>query len=425
MTGGLFALLLIFIAIQLVPFTFLIQPTVLLLIYSIGKRVGLHRSPASDTPSSCAPGIPLTTVPGAPADKQFQFGILITAHKETDFIPPIIDSLLKQTYSRFNVYVVADDCDISELRFADPRIKILPTPTPFHDQISSLQFGFSHLQPTDEVLVIFDPDNLVHPDFCLKMNGWYNKGFLAVQGNLLAKNKTGKYSQIDNMGVAFNNFVGREMQSALGLSSNIWGCGVSVHRDIYQRIVYDSKSASGGFDKHMQVEIARNVDRIAYAWDAILYDEKVDDGSNFERQRIRWIAAYFKFLGKAFGLLFTGFRRWNFNLIYFGYNLIRLPYFLLLPLSILFMAADWWLLSPAFGEVWFIGLLLFSASFTIIVTRLAVDKSTPGSILYIPLIFYHQFRALFKIRIYRKTLLKTEHSRKVYINEILTDTHHV
>jgi cellulose synthase/poly-beta-1,6-N-acetylglucosamine synthase-like glycosyltransferase len=425
MTGGLFALLLIFIAIQLVPFTFLIQPAVLLLIYSIGKQVGLRPSPASDNPSPCAPGIPLITVPDAPAYKQFQFAILITAHKETDFIPPIIDSLLKQTYSRFNVYVVADDCDISELRFADPRIKILPTPTPFHDQISSLQFGFSHLQPTDEVLVIFDPDNLVHPDFCLKMNGWYNKGFLAVQGNLLAKNKTGKYSQIDNMGVAFNNFVGREMQSALGLSANIWGCGVSVHRDIYQRIVYDSKSASGGFDKHMQVEIARNVDRIAYARDAILYDEKVDDGSNFERQRIRWIAAYFKFLGKAFGLFLTGFRRWNFNLIYFGYNLIRLPYFLLLPLSILFMVTDWWLLSPAFGEVWLIGLLLFSASFTIIVTRLAVDKSTPGSILYIPLIFYHQFRALFKIHVYRKTLLKTEHSRKVYINEILTDTRQV
>jgi hypothetical protein len=85
------------------------------------------------------------------------------------------------------------------------------------------------------------------------------------------------------------------------------------------------------------------------------------------------------------------------------------------------MVADWRLLSPAFGEVWFIGLLLFSASFTIIVTRLAADKSTPGSILYIPLIFYHQFRALFKIRTYRKTLLKTEHSRKIYINEILTD----
>jgi cellulose synthase/poly-beta-1,6-N-acetylglucosamine synthase-like glycosyltransferase len=392
------------------------QPAVLLLVCGVRKWIGLSQAYVPVAPA-------ILNLPRTPAARSFQFGILITAHKEADFIPPIIDSLLKQSYSRFNVYVVADDCDISQLQFPDPRIKILPTPIPYNDQIASLRFGFRHLEPPDEVLVIFDPDNLVHPDFLLKMNDWFNRGFRAVQGNLQAKNSTGVYAQIDNMGVIFGNFVEREMRSALGLSVNIWGCGIAVHRDIYSRITYDSKSITGGFDKHMQIEIVKIVDRIAYAPDAVLYDEKVDDGDNFEKQRIRWITAHFKFLGKAFRLLYEGFRRGDFNLIYFGYNLIRLPYFLLVLFSVIFMTTDWWLISPALGKVWLIALSLFSASFAAIVTRSAEDRSVPISIWYIPIIFYHQFRALFKIRVHRKTLLKTQHSRKIYIDEILSGAH--
>jgi len=360
---------------------------------------------------------PPYTPAGIPA-RDYSFGIIITAYRETDFIPPIVDSLLKQTYPRFNVYIVADDCDSSQLHFTDPRINILVPPSPLNNKVASLQYGLDHFHEPDEVLVIFDPDNLVHPNFLHILNTWYNKGYQAVQGNLQSKNKESIYAQLDSLGVLVGNFLERDVRSMLGLSVNIWGCGVSVKKEVYQKIIYDSKSRLGGFDKHMQTEIAKNVSRIAYAQEAIVYDEKVDDGNNFERQRIRWITAYFKFLGEAFRLLFIGLRKRDFNLVYFAYNLIRLPWFLLLLVAGIIAGTDW-LIYPMLTRAWLLILTLFFLSFVTIVATRAEGRSVAKALWYLPLLFYHQLRALFRIRIGKKTMLKTEHSKIIYIDEIL------
>jgi cellulose synthase/poly-beta-1,6-N-acetylglucosamine synthase-like glycosyltransferase len=401
----LIVLLYFYLGLQAILASYLIQPFFLLLLHGIGKMIRTR-------PPHTAAGTPV---------KDYTFGILITAHQQTDFLPPIVDSLLKQTYTRFNVCIVADDCDISQLNFTDARIRIIVPPSPFHDQVASLQYGLRHLAEWNEVLVIFDPDNLVHPNFLRTLNTWYNKGYQAVQGNLQSKNKEGVYAQLDSLGVLMGNFLDRDVRSMLGLSVNIWGCGVSVKKEIYQKIIFDGKSRMGGFDKHLQTEIARNVSRIGYAREAIVYDEKVDDGPNFERQRIRWIAAYFKFLGEAFRLLLTGFRKGDFNLIYFGYNLIRLPWFLLLLFACGIAATDW-LIYPMLTHVWLLVLALFFVSFIAIIVLLAEGRSISKALLFIPLLFYHQLRALFRIRVSRRSLLKTEHSKILYIDDILRNS---
>lgn len=407
MREALIVLLSLYLGLQVILASWLIQPFILLLLHGIGKIIGV---PASPVPTS-----------GGTSEKDFAFGILITAHQQTDFLPPIVDSLLKQTYTRFNVSIVADDCDISQLNFADPRIHILVPDSPLHDQVASLQFGLRHLTERDEVLVIFDPDNLVHPNFLKTLNAWYNRGYQAVQGNLQSKNKEGVYAQLDSLGVLMGNFLERDVRSMLGLSVNIWGCGVSVKKEVYQQIIFNEKSRTGGFDKHMQAEIARNVSRIGYAREAIVYDEKVDDGYNFERQRIRWIASYFKFLGEAFRLLLIGFRKRDLNLIYFGYNLIRLPWFLLLLFAGAIAATDW-LIYPMLTHAWLVILALFVLSIVTIIAMLAEGRSLSKALLFIPLLFYHQLRALFRIRLNRRSLLKTHHSKILYIDDILRNS---
>ena len=392
----------LYLAIQVVIASFLIQPFILLVISSVGRFFGLHAPRLS----------------AARTAKQFQFGIIITAHKETEFIPPIVDSLLKQSYPHFNVYVVADDCDHEQLHFSDPRIHILTPPLPLNNQVASLQFGFDSLTAEDEVLVIFDPDNLVHPDFLEVLNAWYNKGFRAVQGKLQPKNTDGPYARIDGLGNSLSNFTDREMRAMLGLSACVWGCGISVHKSVYNNITFDHKSMTGGFDKHVQADIAKNVPRIAYAQEALFYDEKVADGQNFERQRIRWIAAYFRFLPAALDVWVTGLRKRSFNLMYFGYNLLRLPYFLLLLLGAAFTITDW-LIDPRIAQIWIFVLGLFSLSFLLILTRENTFGAVVRSVCYVPLIFYHQLRALFRIKSAKTSMLKTEHHRVIYIDEIL------
>jgi cellulose synthase/poly-beta-1,6-N-acetylglucosamine synthase-like glycosyltransferase len=391
----------IYLALELLLASFLVHPLVLLVIYGIARAFGRR-----------APSTPFDSV-----TKEYQFGIIVTAHRETDLIPPIIDSLLKQTHKCFNVYVVADDCDTSRLIFRDTRIHILKPPTPLNDQLASLDYGWSHLGEHDEILVIFDPDNLVHPEFLRTLNAWYNKGYRAVCARMHSKNRETAYAQIDNWGATLSNFIERDMRSFLGLSTNICGTGISLHKDIYANIHYDRRSQTGGFDKQLQMGTAKGVHRIAYARDAVFYDEKVGDGHNFERQRIRWIAAHFKFLGNAFHLLLTGFRRLDGNLIYFGYNLIRPPYFILLLLSFSCMVADWFI-APGQSIAWLACFAAFTVSFLLIVAK--EQGSFAQALLYVPRIFYRQFRALLRLRLNKGSLLKTTHSKIVYIDDILS-----
>src|SRR5438270_12426523 len=51
----------------------------------------------------------------------FEFAIIVTAHQEAQFIVPIVDSILKQTYKNFYAYIVADDCNLTGIEFHDPR----------------------------------------------------------------------------------------------------------------------------------------------------------------------------------------------------------------------------------------------------------------------------------------------------------------
>lgn len=389
----------LYIIIQAFLASFLIQPFLLLLLYGLAKAFTRKKKEQ-------------------PPAKNYQFAIIITSHQDITFIPPIVDSLLKQKYPHFNAYVVTDDCDISSLRYDDPRIHLLLPPAPLHSKTKSIRYALEHFKDTDEVLVIFDPDNLVHPRFLEILNGWYNRGYKAVQGNLSSKNAVGAYEKMDNIGAIFNNFIDRDSRSALGLSVNIWGTGVSVDRGLYQKIIYDARSQVGGFDKRMQAEIAKNVHRIGYAADAILYDEKVSDGANLEKQRNRWIRAYFKFLAEAFDLFLVGLRKGSFNLTYFGYNLTRPPYFLQLLTAMFFIVLNFFISKPL-CIAWIGALVLFVGSFIVIGMTQSSGKGSSKGVWYMPLFFYHQVKSFFRLGRSKASFLKTDHSKVLYIDDLL------
>jgi hypothetical protein len=87
-------------------------------------------------------------------DKDFDFAAIVTAHQDTRFIKPFIDSFVKQTYNNFIVYVVADDCETSDLTFTDKRIKILKPEIPFHAKIKSIKYAVDSFEREHEVLVV-------------------------------------------------------------------------------------------------------------------------------------------------------------------------------------------------------------------------------------------------------------------------------
>ncbi len=348
--------------------------------------------------------------------KEFDFAAIITAHQDTRFIPPLVDSFLKQTHARFAVYVVADDCDISNLQFPDPRIVLLKPEKALHAKIKSIKLAIENFIRPHDALVIFDSDNLVHPEYLEKLNKNFQQGFKAVQTHMLSKNTQTVYAKLDSVGFIYHNFTERQIRMDLGLSSCTLGLGIAIEKNLYDDITY--RDTLGGFDKKLQADLVKSVPQVAFAEDAIVYDEKVDDGNTLEKQRTRWLFAYFRYFRDNWNVLMKGFRRLNFNLVFFGFNALRPPLFILAGLGCLFVAVDF-MVEPVAGWIGLGLLLLFALSFVLIVITQSRQKGMLKAFIYMPIFVLRQARALLKIRKAGKSFLKTEHTRVIYIDELM------
>jgi cellulose synthase/poly-beta-1,6-N-acetylglucosamine synthase-like glycosyltransferase len=349
-------------------------------------------------------------------EKEFDFAAIITAHKDTRFIKPLVDSFLKQTYHQFVVYVVADDCDIADLQFDDVHIKVLKPEPAFHAKIKSIKYAVEQFIRKHDVLIVFDSDNLVHPDYLQNLNRYFQCGFRAVQTHMLSKNFDTIYSKLDSIGHIYNTFTERQSRMELGLSSSILGLGIAIDTELYQQVMY--KDALGGFDKKLQADVIQIIPQLAFAADAIVYDEKVDDGYTLEKQRTRWIYTYFKYFAINKQILINGIKQLNFNRFFFGLTTLRPPLFITVGAAFLFMIAGYFI-HPAFTMIWAGILFLFVLAFVLIVITQSRQKGMGKALLYLPVIVWSQMMALLKIRKAKKDFLKTEHAKVIYIDDLL------
>jgi cellulose synthase/poly-beta-1,6-N-acetylglucosamine synthase-like glycosyltransferase len=389
----------LFIAIQLLLAAYLLQPSLLLLVYGVISLFKKKKITASDD------------------DKDFSFAVIVTAHKNLQLVPPLVDSVLKQTYRHFKVYVVADGCEQTEIGYNNhPQVKVLAPEVALNAKIRSIDYAINNFDQPHDVLIILDADNLLHPDYLAVLNAYFNKGYRAVQTNMLAKNNDSVYAKLDAAGNYFSNFVDRRMRMEMGLSANIWGLGIAIETSLYKEVIY--QNFLGGFDKKIQADIVKLIPQLAYAEDAIVYDEKIDSGDALETQRTRWINAYFKYFKYGWNVFVTGLKRGSFNLMFFGFNLLRPPLFLQISGACFFALLNFFI-APALAFAWPLALILFPLSFLIIVAIMSTDKGVVNSLLYLPLVFLRQLRAFLHIGRANKAFLQTPNNKVIYIEDLL------
>ncbi|HEY0356268.1 MAG TPA: glycosyltransferase family 2 protein, partial [Flavisolibacter sp.] len=349
-------------------------------------------------------------------DKEFEFGIIVTAHEQTEFIKPLVDSVVRQQYANYHVYIVADACDISDLQFDNDKITVLRPGTPLNSKIRSIDFAIEHFKKDHDAMIILDSDNLIHPNFLTVMNNYFRKGFRAVQADFKPKNTDSVYARMDAIGDAFNFFVEREMRMELGLSAAIWGSGIAIDLKLYKEVIYHN--FLGGFDKKLQAHLIQRLPWIAFAKDAILYDEKISSGKSLENQRTRWINAQFKYFKLGLKLFIKGILKGNFNQAYFAFITIRPPMFMLVLLAFVFTVANYYI-DPWLSIAWLVILAIFVLSFVMIVMIRDKEKRLAGTLLMIPVFMARQAFAFLKMGRANKSFLKTRHSKVVFIDEVL------
>lgn len=355
-------------------------------------------------------------------DKKYDFAAVITAYKDINVAIPCVDSILKQKYENYIIYLVADQCDVSNLNFDSDKVVILNPSEKLGSKVKSINLAIVNFKRKHEAIIVFDPDNLAHPQFLQKINLYFCNGYKAVQGRRTAKNLDSLYACLDAMGENYYNYVTKYAPFKLRSSSPIAGSGMAIDYDIYVDHLnhYDqgSDKVIVAEDKILQAEIVAKGFEIAFARDAIIYDEKVSSGAQVERQRTRWINSYFKYSKKAVQIIFQGLINFNWNQFLFGLNIFLPPLFLLILTSLFFTFLNLFIDKQMF-IVWLCALTTFFLNFNAALLLSNVEKEIWKSMWGIPLFMFNQIMALLKIKRSNKEFMETEHTDLVSIDDVL------
>jgi len=348
------------------------------------------------------------TPPSADTGFEADYALIVTAYQQTYQLPEVIESLLRLRYTRYHIYVVADNCDVSTLTLNHPRVTLLRPETVLASNTKSHFYAIRHFIRAHERLVIIDSDNRVDPDLLIQLDAAFNRGFSAVQGVREAKNLDTDLACLDAARDIYYHFYDGKLLFGAGSSATLAGSGMAFQVDLYEQCLGHLTIEGAGFDKVLQAEILKRGYRIAFAPEAIVYDEKTSGAQQLVGQRARWINTWFRYFTFGFDLLGKGIRRQSWNQFLFGIVLLRPPLFLLLGASVLFAVLNLFI-DPRFTWVWLGGLALFIAGFLLALRQSATDRRIYAALYQIPRFVGYQIAALLKVRKANALSVATHH----------------
>lgn len=345
------------------------------------------------------------------------YAIIVTAYKNSSNLVYVINSLLKINFPHFIIYVVADACPDFEDTFKNEKVVILKPKEVFANQVKSHFFAIRNFKRDHNILTIIDSDNLVSPDYLSAINKYFNAGYEAVQGVRKAKNLDTHYACIDAVNDIYYLFYDRKILFNIGSSSMLSGSGMAFTVSLYEDCMKHIDSSGAGFDKILQKEIIRKGFRIAFAADAIIYDEKSSNRDQIVKQRARWNNTWFRFFKYGFYLMGQGVKFLSINRFLFGFLLTRPPLFILLIVSFFIGLVNLFISSTAVF-LWVIMLFIFVIGFAISLYNSDTDKRIYKSLIHIPAFMFLQVLSLFKAKNANAHSVATEHTYNKDIEQI-------
>ncbi|WP_147204898.1 glycosyltransferase [Segetibacter aerophilus] len=340
--------------------------------------------------------------------KEADYAIIVTAYEQTDLLQQAVNSILNINYSNYLVYIVADKCDVSGLIFDDPRVILLRPETTLGSNTRSHFYAINRFVRKHERLTIIDSDNLVDREYLRELNKFFDKGYEAVQGVRDAKNLNTTYACLDAARDVYYHFYDGKLLFGVGSSATLAGSGMAFNTKLYRDCLEHLDITGAGFDKVLQFEIVKRGRRIAFAENALVYDEKTAKTDQLVMQRARWINTWFKYFSYGFTLMAKGIKKTNFNQFLFGLILLRPPLFIFLLLAIACFSVNLFI-SPMIAIVWMVGILFFVAAFLIALMKTKIDKRIYSALISIPKFMFFQVLSLTKASKANKISVATRH----------------
>jgi cellulose synthase/poly-beta-1,6-N-acetylglucosamine synthase-like glycosyltransferase len=363
------------------------------------------------------------------------FAIVIAAHNEEQVILQLIENLHVLNYPQelYDIFVVADNCKDSTAQLARDAGAIV------YERFNSVQRGKGYamewafeklfrLEKQYDGVVIFDADNLVHPDFLLEMNNRLCKGEKVIQGYLDVKNPHDTWVS-GTFAISFwlIDHIWHLAKYNLGLSTALGGTGMCISTGVLKEFGWGATCLTEDLEFSMKVLL----EGIPTTWahDAIVYDEKPLTFIQSWNQRKRWAQGHFDVASRYIpSLLYEGIFKGKWRLLDAVFNLVQSHF---LMMSTMFVVLSY--LNPTLHlytdilykviplQVWKI-LIVGQYIFPVLVLTIirARAKSWLYLILY-PLFVYSQIPITFIGFLHRnkREWSHTQHTRSIGYQEIV------
>ncbi len=222
---------------------------------------------------------------------KYKFAIIVPSRNEEKVIGALIKSLDKQNYPKdlYETIIVPNNCtDDTAGAARKAGATVMECTVPVKVKADVLQFVFEKLKPRKDIdaYVIFDSDNLVHPNFLARMNDALCEGVEVAQCFRDSKNMgdnwlTGSYTLF----YFIQNFFFNRARMNFSGSAAINGTGFVIKKDVVKD-GFHTKTLTE--DSEFTGQCALRGIQVAFVEEAITYDEHPQSFWASWKQRKRW-----------------------------------------------------------------------------------------------------------------------------------------
>ena len=225
-------------------------------------------------------------------EQYYRYLVLYPAYNEDRVIVNSVQTFLGQyyPYQNFHVCVISDHMtEETNEALAQLPITLLQPTFEKSSKAKAMQFAIDVIEGNYDYVVILDADNVVNIDFLAKLNEVCAKGYKAIQCHRCAKNSNNDIAVLDGVSEEINNTIFRKAHNRIGLSSALIGSGMCFDFKWFRENVF--KLTTAGEDRELEALLLKQKIHMHYEQDIHVFDEKVSNKDNFQKQRLRWMTA--------------------------------------------------------------------------------------------------------------------------------------
>ena len=345
------------------------------------------------------------------AEKKHTFLVLYPAYKEDRVIVTSVHKFLAQyyPYNGFHVAVISDHMQPE----TNDQLRQFPITllTPIFEKSSkakAMQYAMDQIKDEFDYVVILDADNVVNSDFLEKLNEVCAKGYKAIQCHRCAKNSNNDIAVLDGVSEEINNTIFRKAHNRIGLSSALIGSGMCFDFKWFKENVY--KLSTAGEDRELEALLLMQGIYIHYEENIPVFDEKVSNKDNFQKQRLRWMTAQIQSLFRMLPYIPQATLTGNIDFIDKTIQQALIPRSMLIVLTFT-MAFLMTFLSRVWSTKWWLLFLFICLSLYIATPRQLRSHSVFGKLLSLPMLVWKMILNILKIDRKSTDFIHTTHDK--------------